>query len=319
MASSELLHLTRIDFYEPFAAELKVGMPVNLKVKVGCECGCDLRGCLVRLSGPRGVIVTAELLSSEGGFSETEELIITAPEQVGKYEWEVFFPECETPSGLHRESRAVLSFQTVPHEISTTIWDIPTAPSSGERVSVKVGVCCASSCRLSGGHVEIYDEGNHKISEGQLEESPWSGSKALFWAELSLVVPEAQGVYSKKVRIVVSETKFQHEEKQTDLSYRVGPAFKHVATVRVLHVGSEGPIPNVEVRCGFYKGITNESGVAKISLPGGTFEITTRKDGFKSNPFTIVVSGDLDVNIPVTRVQKSEERALGVFENYPWG
>ena len=64
MASSELLHLTRIDFYEPFAAELKVGMPVNLKVKVGCECGCDLRVCLVRLSGPRGVIVTDELLIS---------------------------------------------------------------------------------------------------------------------------------------------------------------------------------------------------------------------------------------------------------------
>ena len=109
------------------------------------------------------------------------------------------------------------------------------------------------------------------------------------------------------------------EEKQTDLSFRVGPALKHVATVRVLHVGSEGPIPNVEVRCGFYKGITNESGVAKISLPGGTFEITTRKDGFKSKPFTIVVSGDLDVNIPVTKVQKSEERAFGVFKNYPWG
>ena len=319
MASSELLHSTSIDFYEPFDTKLKVGMPVCFKVKVACECGCDLRGCLVRLSGSEGLIVTAKLLSGEASFNETEELMLTAPEQVGKYEWEVFFPECETPSGFHKESKAVLSFETVSHEISTTIWDVPTTPCSGERVSVKVGVCCASACRLSGGYVEIYDEVNHKISEGQLEESPWSGSKALFWAELFLVVPEAEGVYSKKVRVVVSETKFQHEEKQANLSFRVGPALKHVATVRVLQVGSEGPIPNVEVRCGFYKGITNKSGVAQIPLPGGTFEITTRKDGFKSNPVTIVVSGDLEVNIPVTKVQKSEERALGVFENYPWG
>ena len=319
MDSSEFLHPTRIDFYEPFSGKLKVGIPVTLKVKVACECGCDLRGCLVRLCGPQGVITTDELLSGEGSFNETKELMFSAPERVDKYEWEVVFPECETPSGVHKESRAVLAFQTVPHEISTTIWDVPSGLSTGERVPVKVGICCANSCRLSGGHVDVYDEENKKIAKGQLGEVPWSGSKSLFWAELSLVVPDTQGVYRRKVRLVVSETKCQHEEGHADLSFRVGATLKHTATVRVFQVGPEKAIPHAEVRCGFYSGITNELGVAQIALPDGTFKITIRRDGFRSDPVTIVVNKDIDVNIPATIVPKSTEKALGTIENYPWG
>ena len=94
---------------------------------------------------------------------------------------------------------------------------------------------------------------------------------------------------------------------------------EHTVTVRVIKETTGEPIGDVEVRFGRYVSSTDELGVATLAVPGGTFEVSVRKDGFKAQPFTVAVDHNLAVDISAVTVPTQAEMDEKIFDEYPWG
>ena len=73
------------------------------------------------------------------------------------------------------------------------------------------------------------------------------------------------------------------------------------------------------MRIGRYVSSTDDSGIAKIALPKGTFEVSVRKDGFEAQPFSVGVDNDLAIDIAAVTVPTQAEMDEKIFDDYPWG
>ena len=71
--------------------EFFAGSDVGMKVKVSCPSGCDLRGDIVEITAHDAVVQQIELAIFEEGVNWTEEFIIQAPMEPGKYTWKAVY------------------------------------------------------------------------------------------------------------------------------------------------------------------------------------------------------------------------------------
>jgi hypothetical protein len=301
--------------------EVEAGTSVTLNVGVSCPSGCDLRGLSVSVMAPDGVVMTSELVDYGEQMNETGEFALTVPKQVGEHAWSVLFPRHEIGTVVHEECALPISFQTIPHRTSMAVWDVPFPVAKNRSFKVKVGLQCSAACQLTGQVVEIRDEAGTKVGEGRLGDTLWAGTSALYWAEVDMAAPAAEGVSSSSVTFTAAELEVAHEDASASFSFRADRPPDHTVTVRVIDKQTKAPIDDVEVRLGLYMVSTDERGVVKVGLPQGTYELTIRKDGYKADPMSVEMSEDLTVQIEAltapTRLEREEQ--LMKFEDYPWG
>src|SRR5258705_3914007 len=79
------------------------------------------------------------------------------------------------------------------HRTSLAVWDLPSPIVVGRRAKLKVGVSCPDGCNLSGTSVDVYNDTGQRIGTGSLGSTPWPATVALYWAELDIAPPEAEG------------------------------------------------------------------------------------------------------------------------------
>ena len=82
------------------------------------------------------------------------------------------------------------------HATRVIVWDVPTAIECGAPFRVKVGVKCAAECGAGPRRVEVRDEHGDAVASGVVGDVPSPGTSALYFAEIGLRAPKAEGVYA---------------------------------------------------------------------------------------------------------------------------
>lgn len=312
-------HSTNVFLSESLPRIISAGTTLALKFQVSCSHGCALQTCFVEFVSSDEHVTRSDLVSHDGNVNETDAVELAVPRQVGEHQWRLVFPRHESENLVHEESALDLHFKTVPHTCSMAVWDVPSPASIGEPVQVKVGVRCSTECQLGGCLVEIHDEAGTKIGEGNLGENPRDGTSALYWTEIEMEPPVTEDVHFRTAIFIGTGTELPHEKSNASFSFRSDKQKQHLVTVKVIENSTGAAVGHVEVRCGHYITSTDKSGIAKIALPEGTFEVSMRRDGFQAQPFNITVNEDLMVELKVVTVPTHNEQAEQLLANYPWG
>jgi hypothetical protein len=207
------------------------------------------------------------------------------------------------------------------HETSIAVWDDRAPAVVGGPTRVRVGVACAEGCRLSGRFVAVLDEKEQIVAEGQLSAAPLAGTEALYWTELTLKAPAAAGVAHFSARFVDTVAELGHDSATARFSVRVTAVPEHKVTVTVIDKHTGVGERDVEVRFGPYIHRTDRRGVVRIDVPGGTYDLSIRKDGFGAAPTVVEVSADTVVRVDGMPGPTMAEVAprLTAFEGFPWG
>ena len=109
--------------------------------------------------------------------------------EVGEYSWTLVFPKHEAEGVVHEEGSLPITVTTLAHDTSLAVWGVPSPIVIDHPFRIHVGATCSAGCDLKGKEIEICDETGNSIARGNLGETPWDGTRALYWTEVDLVAP----------------------------------------------------------------------------------------------------------------------------------
>ena len=300
MTDGSAVHEPHLEVSRWFPSEVATGSELTFKVRINCPSGCDLRGTEVVVEATQGPVITSELVSWDQGINETDEVTLRAPSEIGEHEWSVLSrPQTSEPPG-HTGTLLPVPFSTEAHKTSLAIWDLPSPAVIGESFTVKIGAKCAEGCDLQGRRFEIYDGSGDILTTAEFGKGFWPGSDALYWAEVELVAPTAEGVVSWSVGFPAADLELPHQEASSKFGFAATKPPEHRLTVEVAEMGSTVPVPNAEVSLGAYRASTDESGRSIVSVAAGTYELAVWKVGYEAPARALEVSQDLTVKVQVT-------------------
>ena len=164
------------------------------------------------------------------------------------------------------------------HIIGLAVWDVTSPVVAGRRATLKVGLACAAGCNFAGTQIYVYNETGTRVGGATLGPTAWPATTALYWAELDVAAPESEGDHAWSLHATVPDS--LHVPTTSMLRFvAVGPP-EHRVTLVVIDKGSSAPLAGVELRVGRFRSATNESGVAHVEVPGGTYDVCAWKIGY---------------------------------------
>jgi hypothetical protein len=288
---------TRLELVEAVPPEVPVGARVTLKVRVSGADARDLRGGCVNVMAAEEILATQELIERRDDADETAAFVVTAPDRVGAFTWSVIFPAQEIGGVVYAESTLPVVSQTRPHRTSLAVWAIPSPVLIAERFTITVGAKSAGGCALGGAKVEILDYTGAMIGDGVLGDTPWPGTDALYWTQITLAAPPRDGMYSWRAAFAGTECKVPHDGSSGAFSFAAVRRPEHRLTVKVIESGTAAPMENVHVALGPFRAATDGAGLAHIETPGGTFDLAVWKPGFAAAPIPVEIAADTSVQV----------------------
>ena len=282
-------------------AEVTVGAGFAVTVAVSCPQGCDLHSLPLRVTAPGGAVNDLTI--------GDEALALTAPARAGEHLWTVSFPTHEAAGVHHEESSRTVAISTRPIATSLAVWDVPSPVVRGSRFSIKAGAKSASGCALGGMAIEVRDQAGAVLGTGELKDTPWPGSSALYWTDIELCAPSTDDIASSTVAFAAAGLDLSHDSSSSQFSFAVVPPPEHRLTVTVIEKEKATPIEDVQVIAGVYRAATDRAGMADIQLPKGTYDLAIWKVGFEAEPTTVTVSADLAVEVAATVVPEDDPDA----------
>jgi hypothetical protein len=299
-------HSTHVEVAEPVPPELAVGSELVLKLKVSCPAGCDLSGTPVTVAGPDGQVVIVEPDARPGDATLDDGMLVDitvrhitlkAPQQVGEHVWNVHFPPHESAGVLHEECTLPVSVRTIPHGTSLAVWAVPSPVVMGARFTVKVGAKSAAGCELRAKKIQISDQTGTVVAHGNLQETPWPGTSALYWTEVELPAPTQEGMFWWSVNFAGAQLETPHEGASSKFSVAVVKPPEHRLTIEVLEKDTKAPIADAQVRLGAYGAATDPSGRAEVAMPKGTYDLTVWKAGYEAPGLTVDIDADVSIQV----------------------
>jgi hypothetical protein len=182
------------------------------------------------------------------------------------------------------------------HKASLAIWDVPSRAVMSRRFKLKVGAKCSAGCQLAGREIEVCDDTGVTVASAQLGETPWLGTTGLFWAEVDLTAPIAEGQWSWSAKFPAAES---HCEATSTFSFLTVKPPEHTVTIKVIDRDTQAPVSDVAVRLGVYRAFTDENGLARMETAKGTYDLTIHKVDYETCPKIVDVSGDVSVQVEV--------------------
>jgi hypothetical protein len=291
------------------SSEVAVGGDIILKVKVSCSAGCDLRGMPVKVTAPDGVVVTSELAACDSGINETADITLKTPLQVGEHVWRVELAPHEIDGVFHEAKPLPVSVTAKPHATSLAVWAIPSPVVTVERFGIKVGAKSAAGCKLDAKDIEVCDETGAIVARAILGETPWPETSALYWTDVELLAPAKDGMCSWSVRFAAAELEMPHDGASSNFSVAIVKPPQHKLTVKVVEKDTAAPIENAQVRLGVYRAATDQSGLAEIKLPNGSYDLNIWKVGYEAPSQTVEMNEDVTVQVEALVVPKEDPDA----------
>jgi len=302
------VHETTTSVVEAPLAEVDGSADMALKVRVSCSSACDLWGRMVRIVAHDDALAgETALVSFDGTANETDEFVVSAPFEPGEYTWTAVFPGQEKAGVLHEESSASFSFVVEPHATSVEVWDVPSPIALGDEFKIKAGAQCSSECSLADQKIEIYDHEGAEVATGMLGEAPWSGTTALYWAEVELKAPGIEGRHRWTVKFPRPDPESPHEEASHTFTFVTAGQAECVVTIEVVDKHTKTPNANARVRLRpyLYRGSTyvtetDEGGVARLKVPRGKYQLYVWGDEYEKVVPSVKVDSDLTKKVELS-------------------
>jgi hypothetical protein len=190
---------------------------------------------------------------------------------------------------------------------SLAVWEVPATAVAGERFAVKIGVASSANSDLRGRTVAVHDATGAVVGEGTLGATPWPGTGALYWTEVSLPAPAKEGVATLTAHFSASALTPPHTDASARFSLAVVRAPDYTLAVKIAETDSAKPIADAQLRLGAYRAVTDASGTAVLRVCKGDYQLHIWKVGYDA-PATAVTVND-DTTIQVDAVVLPEENA----------
>ena len=192
------------------------------------------------------------------------------------------------------------------HETRIVVWDTPAAIECGAPLRLKVGVKCAAECCAAGWRVAIRDADGRSVASAAVGDVPWPGTAALYYAELELRAPDAEGLHAWEASLeadpATAPGRPAHTDASTRFHVRAVPAPQCLVTVVAVDAASRAPVRGARVVVHPYRAVTDSQGVAELRVPKGAYRLFVsgrdyfpfRSDGEVSADVTIRAELDAD-------------------------
>ena len=99
----------------------------------------------------------------------------------------------------------------------------------------------------------------------------------------------------------------------TDVVY-VSVHVEPSVTVKVVQKDAGTPIEDAHVRLGVYFACSDQTGVARVALPQGTYEVDVLKTGYEALSRVLDVNGDVTVEVEVAVIPPENPDAYWLFD-----
>jgi hypothetical protein len=180
-----------------------------------------------------------------------------------------------------------------PHAALLNIWDLPPAIVAGERFSFTVGAKCSAGCDLSGQGLRILGHDGSERCAITLGGDVWPGTDALYFAEVAVEAPRTAGTYQWEVRAAAWESELPHAAGAVDLRLKVVDAPDCEVTVEAVDSDTQSPIKDARVVMYPFRAVTDESGVAKLKVSKGRYDILVSASKYIPVSTTVEVTADM--------------------------
>lgn len=276
--------------------DIVIGADMTLKVRVSCAHRCDLRGRTLEIRDRDTVVADGiELTEFDGETNETGAFALKAPIEPGEYSWLAVFPAQQQNGAVHEATSAPFSFTVEPHPVAITVWGVPSAVVAGEEFRVAVGIKCIAGCELTDTVFEIHDHEGERVATGAVGSEPWPGTTALFYAEVDLTAPDGEGSHRWEARTPASAGRPPHRGAARTFGLTVVRPPDHRVTVEAIDRDKRTPIAGLHVILHPFRAVTDERGVAELSVPQGAYELHV--SGRRYFPFHTAVEVTEDLSM----------------------
>jgi hypothetical protein len=191
------------------------------------------------------------------------------------------------------------------HATRIVVWDMPTAVECGALLRLKVGVKCVAECCAAGWRVGIRDAEGRGIATAAVGDSPWTGTSALYYAEIELRAPGTVGVHAWEAFLEpgpAASDRPPHIAASVAINVRAVPPPECLVKVVAFDATSGMPVRGARVVVHPYRAVTDAEGVAELRVPKGAYRLFVsgrhyfpfRSDGEIRADVTI--RADLDVD-----------------------
>lgn len=176
------------------------------------------------------------------------------------------------------------------HQRSVVVWDVPSTVVCGTYFTISVGAKCESGCQPRGWRLEVRDHGGTTIATAAVTDRTWPGTEGLFRAQIELVSPETEGLFGWQVVALADEPAAaadetehaDHGEVRAGFSLRTVAEADFKLTVVAVDREREAPVSGAKVVVHPYRALTDEHGVATLSLPRGQYRLFVSRRDFRA-------------------------------------
>jgi hypothetical protein len=166
------------------------------------------------------------------------------------------------------------------HTMELTVWDVPPTAVAGERFAVSVGAKCSAGCALGGRALSVYDESGSRVGTVTLGHDVWPGTEALYFARIDVCAPLEAGSHQWEAKVAGCEAAAAHTGGSFPLTVRVVPVPDCEITVRAIDRETQTPIAGARVVMHPYRAVTDDNGIAKISVARGAYDILVSRSRY---------------------------------------
>jgi hypothetical protein len=290
-----------LELAEPVPPEVPVGAELVLRVRV-IGAARDLRGGRIEVMAGEDVIANAGLASSGSDFSATAGLALTAPDTVEAFTWNVRFPPQEIDGVAYTASVLPVSSHTMPHRTSLAVWAVPSPVRMGDRFTIMLGSKSSGACALNRARVEVRDDTGAVVGEGLLGETPWPGTDALYWTDITLDGPRREGPLCWSVALTATDLTPVHLDASAVFSFTATRPPEHRVAITVTESGVATPLRETQIALGPYRAATDKAGMAHIEVPAGSYHLAVWKSGLEAASRTVEITADTDVAFELVRL-----------------
>ena len=111
----------------------------------------------------------------------------------------------------------------------------------------------------------------------------------------SSTAPGTEGYYGLEARFLRPGLRLPHGEAAYSFGFKTARPPEHVVTVEVIDKASQTPITNADVLLYPYRGSTDKSGVARVSVSKGEHEVLVSAHDKQTFQTTVNVAGDMAI------------------------
>jgi len=318
MSAGAAAHATVIAVEGP--AEVAAGDEFALTILVSCPAGCDLSRIPIEVVAPDNAKALAPTLyppphSGQGREGDTDiaaarRIALKAPRRVGEHVWRLSCAAHEISGWPHGVSLLRVPVRIQPQQTSLAVWATPSPVVAGRPFAIKVGAKSAAGCGLTGMPIAVRDAAGAVLATGVLGDTPWPGTSSLFWTELALIAPAAAGMFSWSVEFAATDLALPHQGSSSRFSIMIVDPPEHRLTVKVVEQEAAVPVENAQVRLGAYRAATGGSGLAELMVPNGAYDLNVWKSGYEAPTASLVVKGDLAVEVAITPIAEDNPDAV---------